>query len=216
MVNVLSESNSLLNQFIAEVRDVEIQQDSMRFRENLVRLGEIFAYEISKTLEYKNKEVSTSLGISNVPTLVEYPVLAGILRAALPFQKGFLNFFDKSENAFLFPYRKSHQNHSFTVQVEYSSAPGIAGKTLILCDTMIATGSSMVLCYKELLSKGKPNHTHIATIVASLEGIDYLKKQLPREDVTIWAGAIDEELTAQSYIVPGLGDAGDLAFGKKI
>jgi len=216
MVNVLSNTNTILNQFIAEIRDAEIQKDSMRFRRNLERIGEIFAYEISKQLAYESKEVVTSLGIANVPVLADYPVLATILRAGLPFHQGFLNFFDKSENAFVSAYRKYHKDHSFTIQVEYASAPDIEGKELILTDPMIATGASTLLTYKELLAKGKPTHTHLVGILASQEGLDYLMKNLSRNNVTIWVGAVDAELTAQAYIVPGLGDAGDLAFGKKI
>ena len=215
MVNILSNSNSIINQFIAELRDIETQKDSLRFRLNLERLGEIFAYEISKELKYEVKEVTTSLGIANVPMLVEYPVLATILRAGLPFYKGFLNFYDKSENAFLSVYRKIHKDHSFSTQLDYSSSPDITDKVLILSDVMIATGSSVVMAYKNLLSRGKPTHTHIVCVLASLEGVDHMKKHFSNYEVTIWAGAVDDELTAQSYIVPGLGDAGDLAFGRK-
>ena len=215
MVNILSNGNSILNHFIAEIRDAEIQKDSMRFRRNLERLGSIFAFEISKELKYEVREVITSLGIANVPVLVEYPVLATILRAGLPFHQGFLNIFDKAENAFISAYRKTHKDHSFSVQVEYASCPEVEGKIVILSDTMIATGSSSLMSYKELLTHGKPRHTHIAAIVASHEGVDYLKKHLPQQDVTIWIGVVDDEMTAQSYVVPGLGDAGDLAFGRK-
>jgi uracil phosphoribosyltransferase len=216
MVNILSSTNSILNQFIAEIRDVELQKDSLRFRGNLERLGELFAYEISRELEYEPREVVTSLGIAMVPVLKNYPVLATILRAGLPFHQGFLNVFDKSENAFVSAYRKYHKDHSFTIQVEYASAPDIEGKTLILCDPMLATGASCVLTYKELLSHGKPKHTHIVSILASQEGLAYIKQNLPRKNISIWVGTVDDELTAQAYIVPGLGDAGDLAYGKKI
>jgi uracil phosphoribosyltransferase len=215
MVNILSNTHSILNHYIAEIRDFEIQKDSMRFRRNLERLGAVFAYEISKEFPYENREVVTSLGIANVPVMVEFPVLATILRAGLPFHQGFLNAFDKAENAFISAYRKTHKDHSFSIQIEYSSCPDVSGKVVILSDTMIATGRSVVMSYKELLTHGKPKHTHIAAILASLEGIDYLKKHLPQQDVTIWLGAVDDEMTAQSYIVPGLGDAGDLAFGRK-
>jgi uracil phosphoribosyltransferase len=215
MVNILSNTNSVLNHFIAEIRDAEIQKDSLRFRYNLERLGAIFAYEVSKELKFETKEVITSLGIANVPVLVEYPVLATILRAGLPFHKGLLNIFDKSENAFISVYRKMHKDRTFSMQIDYSSAPDIEGKVMILCDTMIATGSSVVMGYKNLLSHGKPSHTHIVSILASHEGLDFLKKHLPQQEVTIWLGVIDDELTAQSYVVPGLGDAGDLAYGHK-
>jgi uracil phosphoribosyltransferase len=216
MMNILSKTNSLINHFIAEIRDVEIQKDSLRFRENLVRLGELFAYEISKELEFEPKEVVTSLGIAMVPVLKAYPILAAILRAGLPFHQGFLNMFDKSENAFISAYRKYHKDHSFNIQIEYASVPDIEGKTLIICDTMIATGASVVLTYKELVSHGKPLHTYIVSILASQEGLDYLNRNLPRKDMSVWIGTVDDELTAQALIVPGLGDAGDLAFGKKI
>ena len=215
MVNILSNSNSILNHYIAEIRDAEIQKDSLRFRRNLERLGAIFAYEISKELKYEIREVITSLGIANVPILVEYPVLATILRAGLPFHQGFLNTYDKAENAFISAYRKTHKDHTFSIQIEYASCPDITGKTVILSDTMIATGSSTLMSYKELVAHGKPKHTHIASILASHEGIDYLKKHLPQQDITFWIGVIDDEMTAQSYVVPGLGDAGDLAFGRK-
>ena len=215
MVNVLSSGNSILNQYIAELRDVELQKDSLRFRHNLERIGTIFAYEISKQLEYESREVITSLGIASVPVLTEFPILATILRAGLPFHQGLLKIFDRSDNAFISAYRKYHKDHTFTIQVEYASIPDIDGKTLILCDPMIATGASCVLTYKELLTHGKPSHTHIACVLASQEGLSYLKKNLPQKDLTVWVGAVDDELTAQAYIVPGLGDAGDLAFGRK-
>jgi uracil phosphoribosyltransferase len=215
MVNVLSSGNSILNQFIAELRDVEIQKDSLRFRYNLERLGEIFAYEISRKLVYETREVVTPLGIANVPILVEYPVLATILRAGLPFHKGLLNFFDKSENAFISAFRRHHKDGSFSINLEYASVTEIENKVVILCDTMLASGSSMVLAYKELISHGKPSHTHIVAAVTNVEGLEYVKKNISKNDITIWVGAIDDEMTAQSYIVPGLGDAGDLAYGKK-
>jgi len=215
MVNVLSHGSSVINQFLAELRDHEIQKDSLRFRKNLERMGEIFAYEISKTLKYEEREVVTPLGIAQVPVLKEYPVLISILRAGLPFHQGFLNIFDKSENGFVSAYRKPHKDHTFTIQVEYLSMPALAGKTLIICDTMIATGSSLVMTYRELLTRGKPGHVHVVSILASQEGLDRARMQLPQNDVTFWLGAIDDELTAQAFIVPGLGDAGYLAYGKK-
>ena len=215
MVNVLSSGNSILNQFIAELRDSEIQKDSLRFRLTLERLGTIFAYEISKTLSYETREVITPLGIANVPMLTDYPVLATILRAGLPFHQGLLSFFDKSENAFISAFRRHSKDGSFTVSIEYASVTEIEDKVVILCDTMLASGSSMVLAYRELITHGKPRHVHIVATVASVEGLDYLKSNLPQQGNTIWVGAIDDEMTAQSYIVPGLGDAGDLAFGKK-
>ena len=216
MVNVLSAGNSILNQYISELRDAEIQKDSMRFRHNLERLGGIFAYEISGELAYKTKEVVTPLGIANVPVLTEYPVLATILRAGLPLHQGLLDFFDKSENAFISAFRRHHKDGSFSINIEYASVTEIENKVVILCDTMLASGSSMVLAYRELISHGKPSHTHIVAAVASVEGLEYVKKNISKKDITVWVGAVDDEMTAQSYIVPGLGDAGDLAYGKKL
>ncbi len=204
-----------MNQFMAEIRDVEIQKDSMRFRYNMERIGEIFAYEISKKLLYETKEVTTTLGIANVPVIKNQPILATILRAGLPFHQGFLNYFDKSENAFISAYRMSHKDRPLTAKISYTSLPDMEGRVVILCDPMLATGTSMLTAYKEMLTKGKPSHTHIAAVLASVEGLEYLKSHLPAEEVTIWLGAVDDELTAQAYIVPGLGDAGDLAFGTK-
>lgn len=215
MINVLSAGNSVLNQFIAELRDAEVQKDSLRFRYNLERIGSIFAYEISKTLDYELREVITPLGIANVPMLLEYPVLATILRAGLPFHQGVLNFFDKSDNAFVSAYRKHHKDGSFSINIEYASVTDLRNKVVILTDPMLASGSSMILAYRELVTHGTPSHLHLATIVASAEGIEAVKKHFPAELTTVWVGAIDDEMTAQSYIVPGLGDAGDLAFGKK-
>jgi uracil phosphoribosyltransferase len=215
MVHVLGASNSIFNQFIAEIRDVDVQKDSMRFRRNIERMGEIFAYEISKKMNYELREVNTPLGIANVSVPKEQQVVATILRAGLPLHQGVLNYFDKAQNAFISAYRRHHKDGSFDIQVEYLASPDLNGKFLILCDPMLASGSSMVLTYQALLRRGIPAHTHIVSVIASSEGLEYVKKHLP-ENVTLWIGAIDEELTAQSYIVPGLGDAGDLAFGEKI
>lgn len=216
MVNNLGSHNSLFNQFIAELRDEQIQKDSMRFRRNMERLGEIFAYELSKKFDYEQKEVTTSLGIAEIAMLKKQPVIASILRAGLPFHIGLLNYFDKAESSFISAYRKHDKNGSFEIQIEYISCPDLTDKILILADPMLATGASMVKTYKELTIYGKPSHTHFVSAIASLEGIDYVKKHLPTDEVTIWVGAIDDELTAQAYIVPGLGDAGDLAFGSKL
>lgn len=215
-MQILGNTSSLLKHFIAEVRDVEIQQDSLRFRKNMERLGEIFAYEISKTLKYTPKEVITTLGAAQCQMLSEQPVIATILRAGLPLHQGILNFFDKAENAFISAYRKHHKNGRFDIQIEYASCPSIEGKHLIISDPMLATGASMVLAYKELLRKGKPAHTHIVSVLASVQGVEYLKKHIPPEHYTLWVGEVDDELTAKAYIVPGLGDAGDLAFGSKL
>ena len=215
MVHVLSESNSIINQFIAEIRDIEVQNDRMRFRRNLERIGEIAAVEISKVLPYIIKEVVTPLGISPVPVLAEQPVVATILRAGLPLHQGILNYFDHADNAFVSAYRKHHKDGSFEIHLDYLSSPSLDNRILILADPMLATGASMVVTFKAMMEKGKPKHTHIVAALASTQGVEYLKKHLP-EEITIWIAAIDEELTAQGYIVPGLGDAGDLAFGIKL
>ncbi|MCD4664293.1 MAG: uracil phosphoribosyltransferase [Bacteroidales bacterium] len=211
----LSKNNSMLNQYIAEIRDASIQKDSMRFRKNMERTGELFAFEISKTLEYETREVITPLGSAEAAVLKEYPILIPLLRAGVPMHLGLLNIFDKSESAFISAYRKVKKNKKFIIKVDYVSCPELADKTIIIADPMLATGASVVAAYKELLNHGKPKHTHIVIIIASTEGINYIKKYLPVSEVTVWVGAIDEELTAQAYIVPGLGDAGDLAFGSK-
>jgi uracil phosphoribosyltransferase len=216
MVHILSEQNSIFNQFVAELRDVKIQKDSMRFRRNLERIGEVIGYEISKTLEYEIKDTTTPLGISETKHLVNQPVVATILRAGLPIHIGVLNMFDSADNAFISAYRKHHKDNTFDIHVEYVSSPSIDNKILILCDPMIATGASIVLAYKAILSKGTPKHVHIVSAISSRQGVDYVRAHIPTKNYTIWCGAVDEELTAHSYIVPGLGDAGDLAFGEKI
>ncbi|TVR42240.1 MAG: uracil phosphoribosyltransferase [Bacteroidia bacterium] len=216
MIRNLGSTSSLLNQYIAELRDADIQKDSMRFRRNMERVGEIFAYEISKTMEWQKKEVVTSLGVANCEVLASQPVIATILRAGIPFHQGLLNAFDKAENSFVSAYRKHRKDGRFDVKIEYLSSPSLQDKTLIINDPMLATGASMVLSYKELIRKGKPSHTHIVSILASIEGLDHVKKNMPTDNYTLWVGAIDDELTAKAYIVPGLGDAGDLAFGSKL
>jgi len=215
MVHILSKNPSILNVFISEIRDAEIQKDRLRFRYNLERIGEIFAYEISRHMEFVEKEIVTPLGFAMVPVLRENPVLAVIMRAGLPFHQGFLNFFDQSDNAFISASRKTHKDGSFTINVEYSQVPDINDKVLIICDAMLASGTSMVNTYRDLMLKGKPKHVHLVSVLASEEGLDYIRKHIPKKDIDIWVGVVDEELTAQSLIVPGLGDAGDLAFGKK-
>ncbi|MBI4648513.1 MAG: uracil phosphoribosyltransferase [Bacteroidia bacterium] len=215
MIINLGEQNSVFNQFVAEIRDEKIQNDSMRFRRNLERTGEIFAYEISKNLDYENREIQTPLGIANVRVFTNKILLATILRAGLPLHQGLLNIFDSAENAYISAYRKYHKDGSFDIKFEYISCPSTENKIIILSDPMLATGASMELAYKALLIKGKPLHTHIVTIIASKEGINYISKHLPFDNITVWLGAIDDELTVKSYIVPGLGDAGDLAFGGK-
>lgn len=214
MLHILNKENTLLNHFIAEIRDVEIQKDRMRFRRNLERIGEVIAMELSKHLDWEPKEVTTPLGIANISLLKEQPVLATILRAGLPLHQGMLNYFDKADNAFVSAYRRHHKDGSFDIKLEYISSPSLHNRTLILCDPMLASGQSIVLTYKAILEKGKPKHTHIVCAIASTQGINHVKAHLP-SGVTIWAAAVDEELTVKSYIVPGLGDAGDLAFGIK-
>jgi uracil phosphoribosyltransferase len=216
MVRNLSQHHSILNQFVAELRDIEIQKDRLRFRKNLERVGEIIAYEISRHLEYAECETTTLLGVANTRQLVSQPVIATILRAGLPLHTGVLNYFDKAQNAFVSAYRRHHKNNSFEIAMEYVACPDLNGKVLIICDPMLASGSSMALTYKALIAKGIPAHTHIITAIASAQGIDYLKSHMQSAHYTLWCAAIDEELTAQAYIVPGLGDAGDLAFGDKL
>lgn len=216
MVHNMSLTNSLFSRYIAEIRDVEIQKDQMRFRRNMERMGEIYAYEISKTLDFVKTETTTPLGVADTVTLKQEPVVATILRAGLPLHFGILNYFDKAENAFISAYRKHHKDNSFEIALEYVACPDLTDKTLILCDPMLATGSSMTLTYKQLLIKGRPKHTHLVSVIASKAGVDYVKTHMPDNNYTLWCGAIDEELTAHAYIVPGLGDAGDLAFGVKL
>lgn len=216
-VHVLSEQNTILNKFLAQIRDKRIQQDSMRFRRNMERIGEITAYEISKTLNYRTSVVETPLGEASVEMIDDQIVLATVLRAGLPYHQGFLNFFDDAQNAFVSAYRKSTKDGKFTVKVEYISCGSFEGKTLLLVDPMLATGSSLVLTYEALSQKGgMPLHTHVASVIASEQGLDYAMKHMPRQDTTIWVAAVDEELTSRAYIVPGIGDAGDLAYGEKI
>ncbi|MBK8876123.1 MAG: uracil phosphoribosyltransferase [Bacteroidetes bacterium] len=214
MVQILNQQNSIISRFIAEIRDAVIQKDRMRFRRNLERIGEVAAYEISKKMVYESREVVTPLGIANVNLPKEEPVLATILRAGLPLHQGLLNYFDHADNAFISAYRKHHKDGSFDISLEYVSSPSLHNRIVILSDPMLATGQSMVMTYKAILEKGKPQHTHIVAALASTQGVEYVKKHLPL-GITLWIGAVDEELTAQSYIVPGLGDAGDLAFGEK-
>ena len=211
----LGQQNSIFNHFIREIRDVNIQKDSMRFRRNIERIGEVFAYEISKKMEYENQEITTPLGISTESLMKEKPVLATILRAGLPLHQGLLNYFDRSDNCFISAFRKHKKGGDFEIKIEYMSSPNLDGKIVILCDPMLASGSSMVLAMKALLSKGNPKHIHIVAVIASAEGIQYLKENTPFRNCTLWLGAQDSEMTSQSYIFPGLGDAGDLAFGEK-
>ena len=207
--------NSVLNRFVSQMRDINVQKDSMRFRRNLERLGEIFAYEISRTLEYTTKEFVTPLGIANIPTYDDKVVVATILRAGLPLHQGILNFFDDAQNAFVAAYRKYDKGEDFHINIEYISTPDLTGKTLILADTMLATGASLEIAYRKLCEQGEPAHTHLVCPISSAYAVEYLQKHLPADKVTLWVAAIDEELTSHSYIVPGLGDADDLAYGIK-
>jgi len=209
----LSEHPSIVNHFVAEIRDVDVQADSMRFRRNLERIGEVLAYEISKTLTFDPKQVETSLGVAEVEVPVDPLVLATILRAGLPLHYGMLNFFDRAGNAFVSAYRKHHKDGTFEINIEYISCPRLDDRVLIISDPMLATGASMGLAIKELLNYGTPKAIHVVTAIASTYGLDYINRLFPSANV--WMAALDDELTAKSYIVPGLGDAGDLAFGPK-
>ena len=210
------ERPSLVSRYMLELRDVDIQKDPMRFRLNLDRIGEIMAYEISRRLRDKEVDVKTPLGVAKCHDIDEPVVLATILRAGLPLHHGFLNFFDHAENAFVSAYRRyKEKGDSFDVLVEYLASPSIEGKTLILVDPMLATGSSMELAYQAMLRKGTPAKIHVASVIASRQSVDYITAHLPEDKTTVWIGAIDDEVNAHSYIVPGLGDAGDLAYGEK-
>ena len=212
----LSENNSVLKHYLKEIRSVKIQKDSMRFRRNMERIGEIMAYEISKTMRYKAEEVNTPLGMAPTEVIDEKIVIATILRAGLPFHTGFLNYFDGAENAFVSAYRKYKDALKFDIFIEYIASPNLEGKTLIITDPMLATGGSMELAYGALLTKGKPAHIHIATVISSQVAIDYIASHFPGTKTTVWAAAIDPKLNEHSYIIPGLGDAGDLAYGEKL
>ncbi|MCM1377972.1 MAG: uracil phosphoribosyltransferase [Prevotella sp.] len=211
-----ADTPSLVSRYMLELRDVKIQKDPLRFRENLDRIGQIMAYEISKRLNYEDVDAETPLGIAKCQQPADKVVLATILRAGLPFHHGFLSYFDHAENAFVSAYRRYREKgDSFDVLVEYLASPSIEGKTLVLVDPMLATGSSMELAYRALLTKGTPAHIHVASVIASRQSVEYVKEHFPEDRTTLWIGAIDEEVNSHSYIVPGLGDAGDLAYGQK-
>lgn len=215
IVHNFAETPSLVSQYLCEMRDVDVQSDRLRFRRNLERLGEIFAYELSKTLKYKKIDVTTPLGVSATCNVIDEDiVLATIFRAGVPFHQGFLRYFDNAENAFVSAYRKYKEKENFDICIEYLASPRLDSKTLILVDPMLATGASMELSYRALLTKGQPGSLHIASVIASQKAVDYLEKLLPA-DAHLWVGVIDEQINAHSYIVPGLGDAGDLAYGTK-
>ena len=214
MIFNLSEQKSIANKFIAELRDVNIQKDRMRFRRNLERVGEILAYEISKTLHYEDAEVETPLGIATTNKMTQRIVLASILRAGLPLHQGMLNYFDDADNSFISAYRMHHKDGTFEINIQYVSCPNLNNAIVILCDPMLATGASINMTLEKLKEFGEPAEIHIVTAVASSYGLEYIRRL--HSKVHIWMGALDDELTARSYIVPGLGDAGDLSFGSKL
>lgn len=216
MIHILNKQNSILNKFLAQIRDKQIQQDSMRFRRNIERIGEIMAYEISKALDYKPQMVETPLGEAQVEMIEDKVVLATVLRAGLPLHHGFLNYFDDAQNAFVSAYRHHSKSNEFKIVVEYISSCDLEGKTLILVDPMLATGASLVKTYEALCERcGRPARTIVASVIASEQGVDYAVNNMPKS-TSLWVGAVDSELTSKCYIVPGIGDAGDLCFGKKL
>ncbi len=210
-----AETPSIIGQYMTELRDTAVQTDMLRFRRNLERIGELMAYEISKTLHYRQTDITTPLAPCKSPVLDEEVVLATIFRAGVPFHQGFLNIFDHAQNAFVSAYRKYKEKESFDVFIEYLASPRLDGKTLIIADPMLATGASMELSYRALLTKGTPAKVHVASVIASRQAIDYIKQTFPADRTTIWVAAVDNEINSHSYIVPGLGDAGDLAYGIK-
>ncbi|MDE6315449.1 MAG: uracil phosphoribosyltransferase [Muribaculaceae bacterium] len=211
----LAETDSLISQYVMELRNVNIQGDMLRFRRNLERIGELMAYEISKTMRYRTIDVTTPLATAPARVIDEKVVLATIFRAGVPFHHGFLNYFDHAENAFVSAYRKYKEKENFDVFIEYIASPRLDGKTVIIADPMLATGTSMELSYRALLTKGEPAHIHVASVIASRQAVDYVKSVFPADKTTIWTAAIDPEINSHSYIIPGLGDAGDLAYGTK-
>ncbi len=213
MIHILTKHNSIINHFIAEIRNKAVQQDRLRFRRNLERIGEMMAYELSKSLEYKPDEVETPLGIAETHLLVEQPVLITIVRAGIPFHQGFLNIFDQADSGFIAAFRHTKKSGEFEIHKKYDSTPNLDNKVVIIIDTMLATGKSLVLCCKELLAEYNIQELHIATIIASEEGIQHVRAFIP--EANIWVADVDKELTIKSYIVPGLGDAGDLCYGSK-
>jgi uracil phosphoribosyltransferase len=214
MIFVLNKTNTIANKFLAELRDAGIQLDKARFRRNQEKLGEILAYELSKTLKYEAVEVQTPLGIANINVPADRPVLGTILRAGLPFHQGFMNYFDQSDSAFITAYRKVKRGGAFMIQVDHISTPNLDGQILILCDTMLASGQSLVSVCKELMAQYNIKELHIASVIASTVGIAHVRANLPH--AKLWVCAVDDEMTSKAYIVPGLGDAGDLAFGEKV
>ena len=218
MINILDTQNSLVNTYLSQLRSVAVQGDMMRFRRNIERIGEIMAYEISKTLNYAPQNITTPLGVKSVNLVADNVVLATILRAGLPLHQGFINYFDSAENAFISAYRKGLSESDFTIALEYLASPSLEGKTLIIADPMLATGASMVAVYKELIARcGKPAHTHIASVIGCPEGVKMIEDNIDLDnEVTLWVATVDDYLNENKYIVPGLGDAGDLCFGPKL
>ncbi|WP_264560062.1 uracil phosphoribosyltransferase [Flavobacterium sp. N2270] len=215
-IHYISEQNSILNHFLTQIRDVNIQKDSMRFRKNIERIGEIMAYELSKTLEYKEISVQTPLGIKHTTTIADNVVLCSILRAGLALHTGFMDFFDDAENGFVSAYRHHYNNDDkFEILVEYQAAPSFQDKNLILIDPMLATGQSLVAVFNKLIVEETPKEIHIAVVIATPEGIQFLEENLP-QNCHLWVAALDEKLNEKNYIIPGLGDAGDLAYGDKL
>lgn len=214
MLHNLSEKNSLVQQFVAELRDIDKQKDRFRFRKNIERIGEICAYELSKQLPWVSRTINTPLGIKEMPVLAEQPVLATILRAGLPLHHGIGNYFSDADNAFISAYRRHHSDESFDIVIEYLASPRLDNRIVILADPMLATGQSVVLAYQALLRNGSPRELHIVNLIGSTEGVAYVESKLP--EAHIWIAAIDDELNQHGYIVPGLGDAGDLSYGEKI
>lgn len=215
-IHYLSEGNSILNHFLGQIRNVDVQNDSMRFRRNIERIGEVMAYELSKNLNYEDIQIKTPLGIKNTTRISDKLVLCSILRAGLPLHLGFLNYFDDAENGFVSAFRHHYDNDDkFEIKVEYQAVPNIDQKNLLLIDPMLATGQSMVAVFNTLLTKGTPREIHIAVVLAAPEGIEYLQKHLP-DHCHLWIATLDEKLSPKNYIVPGLGDAGDLAYGSKL
>ena len=215
MLTILNKNNSLFNTYLSETRDEHVQKDSYRFRRNMERMGSIIAYEISKQMEFYVHEVSTPFGIAEEHIISNPPVIISVLRAGVPVHQGVLNFFDYASCGFISIHRDHDKEGKFNMSLEYITCPSINDKEVILCDAMIASGATMSLAYKSLLSRGTPKHIHLISLIASKEGLDNLRKKLPSKGVSLWLGAVDDELTAKSYVVPGLGDAGDLAYGAK-
>lgn len=215
-IHHLAKENSILNKFLAEIRDVHIQKDSMRFRRNIERIGEVLSYELSKELSFENKEVESPLGVKQTNLPVNDVVLCSVLRAGLPLHNGLLNYFDDAENAFISAYRHHPNNdEEFEIVVEYFASPSIDGKTLLLVDPMLATGRSLVAVYEAIKKYGTPKNIQIVSVIGSAEGVDYIKDHFP-ENTDLWIADIDKDLNDKGYIIPGLGDAGDLAFGTKM